>query len=67
MYALLCGYLPFEDKNTKILYKKILSGDYKVPRVVKTQARDLMKKIMSVHPDKRYTIDQIRSHAWYKK
>ena len=23
MYALLCGYLPFEDKNTKILYKKI--------------------------------------------
>lgn len=28
MYALLCGYLPFEDKNTKILYKKILAGDY---------------------------------------
>jgi 5'-AMP-activated protein kinase catalytic alpha subunit len=26
MYALLCGYLPFEDKNTKVLYKKILSG-----------------------------------------
>ncbi len=35
MYALLCGYLPFEDKNTKVLYKKILAGDFKIPRIVR--------------------------------
>jgi 5'-AMP-activated protein kinase catalytic alpha subunit len=26
LYALLAGYLPFEDENTKRLYDKILSG-----------------------------------------
>ena len=32
LYALLCGYLPFEDQNTSNLYKKILEGEYKVPK-----------------------------------
>ena len=27
LYALLAGYLPFEDENTKKLYDKILSGN----------------------------------------
>jgi 5'-AMP-activated protein kinase, catalytic alpha subunit len=28
LFALVCGYLPFEDPNTSNLYKKILSADY---------------------------------------
>lgn len=31
LFALVCGYLPFEDTNTSNLYKKILAGDYKAP------------------------------------
>lgn len=31
MYALICGYLPFEDPNTIELYKKIISGRYQLP------------------------------------
>ena len=30
LFALLCGYLPFEDKNTFVLYKKICAGQYRV-------------------------------------
>jgi len=26
LFAMVCGYLPFEDSNTSKLYKKILSG-----------------------------------------
>ena len=26
LFALVCGYLPFEDSNTAQLYQKILSG-----------------------------------------
>ena len=26
LYALICGYLPFENANTSLLYKKIMSG-----------------------------------------
>ena len=31
LYAMLCGYLPFEDPDTAILYKKILKGDFEIP------------------------------------
>jgi len=28
MFALICGYLPFEDPDTPKLYQKILKGDF---------------------------------------
>ena len=28
LYALICGFLPFEDQDTAELYKKILKGVY---------------------------------------
>jgi 5'-AMP-activated protein kinase catalytic alpha subunit len=28
LYAMVCGFLPFEDPDTSKLYRKILSGDY---------------------------------------
>ena len=31
LYALICGYLPFEDPNTSALYKKIMQGGFKTP------------------------------------
>lgn len=34
LYALVCGYLPFEDPNTSKLYKKIMKGDYECPEFI---------------------------------
>jgi 5'-AMP-activated protein kinase catalytic alpha subunit len=34
LFAILSGYLPFEDPNTSKLYKKILSADYELPDFV---------------------------------
>ena len=31
LFAMSCGYLPFEDPNTNKLYKKILNCDYLIP------------------------------------
>ncbi len=28
LYAMVCGYLPFEDKDTAVLYQKIMQGEY---------------------------------------
>jgi 5'-AMP-activated protein kinase catalytic alpha subunit len=38
LFALICGYLPFEDPNTTQLYKKILNGDFNIPKYVSTDA-----------------------------
>lgn len=65
LYALLCGYLPFEDPNTANLYKKILNGDYTIPKFVSSDAKDLVKGILNIDHTKRFTIENIRSHKWF--
>ncbi len=42
LFALLCGYLPFEDPNTANLYRKIISGEYSVPKFVTPLARVIL-------------------------
>ena len=34
LFAMICGYLPFEDNNTSELYDKIKAGKYKLPKWV---------------------------------
>lgn len=65
LFALLAGYLPFEDPNTSNLYKKILSADYQVPNFVSPEACDLIARILTTDPDKRIKIDQIKHHPWF--
>eukprot|EP00127_Corallochytrium_limacisporum_P006909 Clim_evm24s237 gene=Clim_evmTU24s237 len=64
LYALLCGCLPFDDSNVKILYQKISSGVYKVPPHLSRQARALVRRMLTVDPSKRCTIDELMNHPW---
>jgi len=34
LYAMLCGYLPFEDPNTSKLYIKIMLGEFDLPKIL---------------------------------
>jgi 5'-AMP-activated protein kinase, catalytic alpha subunit len=45
LFALLAGYLPFEDPDTGKLYEKILSAEYELPEHVSAEASDLISKI----------------------
>lgn len=65
LFALVCGYLPFEDPNTSMLYRKILAGEYKAPKWISAEVRDLLKKILETDPARRFTINDIRQHVWY--
>lgn len=60
LYAMLCGYLPFEDQNTNKLYKKIMSGQYEQPKVLTAESKEILKHILDVNPQTRYTIPQIK-------
>jgi 5'-AMP-activated protein kinase catalytic alpha subunit len=50
LYAMTCGYLPFEDPNTSKLYKKILGCDYIIPGFVSNQCKDMIKKVLNIDP-----------------
>jgi serine/threonine protein kinase len=62
---MVCGYLPFEDPKTNVLYKKILNADYTVPDAVSEECTDLIKKILNTDPKTRFTMADIKEHCWY--
>lgn len=67
LYAMVCGYLPFEDPNTSKLYKKILAGEFEMPKSISNEVRDLIRGILTTDPEKRITISQIKNHVWFKQ
>jgi 5'-AMP-activated protein kinase catalytic alpha subunit len=67
LFALVCGYLPFEDPNTSELYKKILNGEPKCAEFVSEECQDLILRILTKDPEERYTIAQIRGHPWFRQ
>jgi 5'-AMP-activated protein kinase catalytic alpha subunit len=66
LYAMACGFLPFEDPKTSSLYKKILSGEFKVPKFLSEDCVDFLHKILNTDPEKRLNIEEIRNHQWFK-
>ena len=66
LFAMVCGYLPFEDPKTSNLYKKILNADYEIPKFVSPEFADLLPKILNTNPEARYSIKDIRDHPWFK-
>lgn len=67
LFAMLCGYLPFEDPSTNKLYKKILAGEFELPKFISPASKDILKCILNVNPENRYTIQQIRSTEWFQQ
>ena len=67
LYAMLCGYLPFEDNDNPKLYKKIIKGAFETPEFLSASAVDLLHRILNVDPQKRYTIAQIKEHPWFNQ
>jgi 5'-AMP-activated protein kinase catalytic alpha subunit len=68
LYAMVCGYLPFEDPKTSVLYKKIMNAEYTIPEdMISDDCKDLIQKFLTTDPKKRCTMGQIKSHPWYTK
>lgn len=65
-YAMVAGYLPFEDPKTSNLYKKIMSADYQMPKVLSNECKDFISKILNTDPETRIRISEIRSHPYMK-
>ena len=60
LYAMVCGYLPFEDEDNDILYKKIIEYILDLHKYISKNSNDLMNKILVTKTEKRITIDEIK-------
>lgn len=65
LFALVCGFLPFEDANHSELYKKILAAEYEMPDFVSQEVAHLIRGMLTTDPEKRMKLEDIRKHPWY--
>ena len=67
LYAMLCGYLPFDDENHGMLYKRIINTELDIPEHLEEDSVDMLRKILVNEPKKRITIKEIKKHKFYIK
>ncbi|KAK0113322.1 spindle assembly checkpoint kinase [Cadophora gregata] len=66
MYEFLVGEAPFEDSQV-LTYKRIVRCDMTIPSYVSPEAKDLIKSLLVVEPEKRLPLDQVQKHPWIIK
>lgn len=67
LYAMLNGNLPFEDKDVKVLYNKILEEDYYDNPNLSSSARSIIKGLLTKKSELRIRLNEIKEHKFYKK
>jgi serine/threonine protein kinase len=67
LYTLLIGKPPFETKDVKTTYKRILANSYSYPEDKKIceQAKSLIKHMLQARPDKRPQLDDVINNAFF--
>eukprot|EP00826_Nyctotherus_ovalis_P044000 TRINITY_DN4705_c0_g1_i11.p1 TRINITY_DN4705_c0_g1~~TRINITY_DN4705_c0_g1_i11.p1 ORF type:complete len:258 (-),score=60.66 TRINITY_DN4705_c0_g1_i11:36-809(-) len=65
LYAMIYGTMPFRAGSPDELRTKILAADFSLSNTVSEEARDLIRKMLSVDPENRCTIPQALRHVWF--
>ncbi|KAI8148920.1 kinase-like domain-containing protein [Fennellomyces sp. T-0311] len=64
LFALVTGRLPFQDSYDVRLQRKILEGEYQMPDNLSDELQQLLRGLLQVDPQKRYTVRQILHSPW---
>ncbi|KZF24519.1 Pkinase-domain-containing protein [Xylona heveae TC161] len=71
LYTLLCGFPPFYDESIQVLTEKVARGQYTFLSPwwddISKPAQDLVSHLLTVDPEKRYTIKQFLNHPWIRQ
>ncbi|CCT62946.1 related to serine/threonine-protein kinase [Fusarium fujikuroi IMI 58289] len=68
LYTLLCGFPPFYDESIEVLTEKVAKGQYTFLSPwwdeISKSAQDLISHLLTVDPEKRFTITEFLAHPW---
>ena len=64
LYALLNGFLPFDDPSLGVLYKKIQEGKYDEPKWLSEGAKNILRCMLQVNPTYRLPVETLLKHTW---
>ncbi|OIW19557.1 hypothetical protein TanjilG_07012 [Lupinus angustifolius] len=67
LYVLMAGYLPFQEADLPMLYKRISAAEFVCPFWFSTGAKTLIHKILDPNPKTRIKIEEIRKDPWFQR
>lgn len=67
LFVLIAGYLPFNDPNLMVMYRKIYTGDFRCPKWTSPDLNRLLHRLLETDPGRRITVDEIIRDPWFCK
>ena len=67
LFAMVSGFLPFEDDDNENIYRKVVLGKFDLPDHLSFECKDLINKILIGNPKKRIKINDIKKHKFLQK
>ncbi|EOY34678.1 hypothetical protein SCA6_009853 [Theobroma cacao] len=67
LFVLNAGFLPFNDPNLMVMYKKIYKGEFRCPKWMSSDLRRFLSRLLDTNPETRITIHEILKDPWFRK
>nr|UFP37819.1 CIPK4 [Lonicera japonica] len=67
LYVLNAGYLPFNDPNLMVMYRKIYKGQFRCPKWTSPDLKRFLSRLLDTNPETRITVDEIINDSWFRE
>ncbi|OHT10980.1 CAMK family protein kinase [Tritrichomonas foetus] len=64
LFAMVTGQLPWTKRNQNQLFQQIKRGEYTIPGFISREGRNMIKSLMTVNIEQRYTVDEALNDPW---
>ncbi|KAH0787517.1 CAMK family protein kinase [Histomonas meleagridis] len=64
LFAMVTGQLPWTKRNQAQLFQQIKRGRYIIPSTLSPECQHMIRKLMTVNQDERYTVEQALADPW---
>jgi serine/threonine protein kinase len=67
LFVMLAGYLPFDDRATARLFKKILEEEVRYPEYFSDGAVEIIEGLLQKDVSQRWSLARVKAHPWLRK
>lgn len=67
LYVLNTGYLPFNDPNLMVMYRKIYKGEFRCPKWMSPDLKRFLSRLLDTNFETRIKVDEIMNDPWFRK
>ncbi|XP_043707440.1 CBL-interacting serine/threonine-protein kinase 4-like isoform X2 [Telopea speciosissima] len=67
LFAFLAGFLPFDDSNIAVMYRRIRRREFQFPSWFSKPVKWIISRLLDPNPETRISIEAVMEVGWFKK